>query len=173
MNNIEKYLKESNTYTKAVVGYMIKEDNVILGLRKKVSFGLGENLISGIGGKIGDIEGLENETAEEALKREFLEEIGVNPKTYHKVGEITFVFPNKDKWNQQVDAYLITDWEGEPVETDVIDPNEYPINNLPRKTMWDDNRYWVPRILAGEKIKAIFVYGDDNATVVDQYIGNV
>jgi hypothetical protein len=31
--------------------------------------------------------------------------------------------------------------------------------------MWDDGRYWLPRILGGEKFKADFIFKPDNATV--------
>jgi hypothetical protein len=27
--------------------------------------------------------------------------------------------------------------------------------------MWDDARYWLPRVLAGEHVTASFVYSDD------------
>ncbi|GIW62871.1 MAG: hypothetical protein KatS3mg090_0697 [Patescibacteria group bacterium] len=43
---------DSNLVTLAVVGYLVKKDEVFLGIRKKVSLGLGKNLISGIGGKL-------------------------------------------------------------------------------------------------------------------------
>lgn len=52
MSEIDKYLNQVETLMKVVVGYPVKETRVLLGLRKKVSLGLGENLISGIGGKV-------------------------------------------------------------------------------------------------------------------------
>jgi hypothetical protein len=31
--------------------------------------------------------------------------------------------------------------------------------------MWDDASYWLPHVLKGERIKASFVYKDNNVTV--------
>lgn len=171
MSNIESYLLYKPVLTKAVVGYFLKEDKVILGLRKQVSFGLGENLISGIGGKVGDSPEIIGESDEQAMMREAEEEIGVKIKKLHKVGEITFLFPNKAKWNQFVIAYIIKEWEGEPQETDVIKPLRFQLNELPFERMWADNQYWVPHVLSGKTINATFLYADDNKTV-QEYISS-
>lgn len=168
---IENYLKTDPVLTRAVVGFLLIDDKqVILGLRKKVSFGLGANLISGIGGKVGDVEGLENETVDEALKREVREEVGLSITGYQKVAEITFLFPQKPKWNQFVVAYLVNKWHGELTETDVIKPVLFEQDQLPVDSMWDDNRYWVPLVLLGKQLKATFLYGPDNKTVLEKQI---
>jgi 8-oxo-dGTP diphosphatase len=148
-----------------VVGYIIKNDQVLLGLRKKVSWGLGDNLVSGIGGKIGDIPGLENETKKEALVREFEEEIKVTPTKFEEMGVVKFVFPHKPKWNSLVYVYRITEWSEEPVETEVIKPEWYDKDNLPLEKMWDDNRLWVTQVINGEKVNLQVIYGEDNKTV--------
>jgi len=31
--------------------------------------------------------------------------------------------------------------------------------------MWDDGKHWLPRILAGERLRAVFSYAPDNETV--------
>jgi 8-oxo-dGTP diphosphatase len=31
--------------------------------------------------------------------------------------------------------------------------------------MWDDARHWLPRVLAGERLRATFSYADDCETV--------
>jgi len=38
-------------------------------------------------------------------------------------------------------------------------------NDIPFEHMWRDNLYWLPRILAGERIRASFTFGEDNETV--------
>ncbi len=151
--------------TLAVVGFLFDGEDVILGLRKKVSFGLGENLISGIGGKVGDIKGLENESLEDALIREFKEEVKVVPKEFKEIGKIKFIFPKKPKWNQLVHAYLITQCEGEPQETEVIKPLSFKVDKLPFSRMWDDNKFWVPSLLEGRAFNAEFTYSDNNKQV--------
>jgi ADP-ribose pyrophosphatase YjhB (NUDIX family) len=154
----------------AVVCYLIKDNKITLGLRKRVSFGLGENLISGIGGKVGDVTGLENETFDEALFREVKEEIDVEITTFKKVAEIKFLFPNKTKWNQYVIAYLISDWKGEPKETESIKPLTYNYNEIPFDRMWADNKDWLPLVLEDKEVEAIFMYNDTNDKIVEKEI---
>lgn len=36
---------------------------------------------------------------------------------------------------------------------------------LPFTQMWDDAPHWLPRVLAGERLRATFSYADDNETV--------
>ena len=74
---IEKYLKTNPTFARAVVCYLLRGDEVLLGLRKLVSFGLGKNLVAEIGGKVGDIPENQGESDEEALTREVKEKIKV------------------------------------------------------------------------------------------------
>ena len=157
--------QSQSNLTLAVVGFLFDGEDVILGLRKKVSFGLGENLISGIGGKVGDIKGLENESLEDALIREFKEEVKIVPKEFKEMGKIKFIFPNKSKWNQLVHAYLITQWEGEVQETEVIKPLWFKADKLPFNQMWDDNKFWLPSLLEGRVFNAEFTYSGDNKKV--------
>ena len=156
--------------TPMVVGYCLRDGEVLLGLRKQTEWGLGKNLIAGIGGKVGDLPGLERETPDEALEREVREEIGVVPTSYRKVGQVTFLFPSKPKWNQLVDVYIIDEWNGEPVETEVIRPAWYDVRRLPFDQMWDDSRYYLPAVLSGHAVRATFVYGPDNRTVVEKHV---
>ncbi len=50
------------TFTPSVVGYLREGGRVCLGVRKKVSLGLGENLVAGIGGRVGDTPEVKSET---------------------------------------------------------------------------------------------------------------
>ncbi len=169
--DIQSYLATDPKLTRAVVGFAVSEDEVVLGLRKKVSIGLGANLIAGIGGKVGDVAGLEDETDEEALVREFREEIGISISGFRKMGVIRFLYPAKPVWDQLVIAYTVDEWDGTPRETDVIKPQFFKIDDLPIDSMWPDNRYWVPRVLAGEQIEATFLYGEDNKTIAEWQVG--
>lgn len=155
MSSLSEYLKSPPAFIPAVVGYLVKDNQVLLGLRKKVSLGLGNQLISGIGGKLE-----EGETEKEALKRELLEEIGVEIKDFKFMGRVKFIFPNKPKWNQEVSAFIITRWQGKPTETEVIKPIWFSINNLPKHQMWEDNLIWTPKVLAGKKVNAVFLYDE-------------
>lgn len=167
MTEIDKYLETEPLLTPAVVGYLQIDGKVLLGLRKKVSFGLGENLVAGIGGKVGDTPENEGETNDDALVREIKEEIGVTIKHYKDMGRVRFLYPAKPKWNQDVRIYIIDEWEGEPVETDAMRPTWYDQNELPESQMWEDNRIWLPKVLKGEAVDAIFMFDNDNQKVAE------
>ncbi|MBN1617721.1 NUDIX domain-containing protein [Candidatus Dojkabacteria bacterium] len=170
MTEIERYLATNPAVKPSVVGYLMTDDgHVFLGLRKKVSLGLGLNLIAGIGGKVGDEEEFENETNEEALSREINEEIGVKILHFKKVAEVTFLFPENPQWNQFTTAYIIDKWEGTPQEKEKIQPVCYPIRKLPVEKMWEDNKYWLPDLLAGKILKAKFLYNNDGKTLDEYY----
>lgn len=139
------------------MGYLVKGDKVLLARRKASSVGLGLNIVAGIGGKNEN-----GESDKEALVREVFEEIGVKVASARKMGRVIFFFPNKPKWNQDVAIYLITKWKGIPKESDSMAPEWFSIKNLPKKQMWDDNRYWIPCVLNGEKVRFVFLYGEDN-----------
>jgi len=167
MTEIDRYLETEPTLTRAVVCFLELEDKVLLGLRKKVSFGLGENLIAGIGGKVGDKPENKNETNREGLIREVKEEIGVKIKEFKDMGRVRFLFPNKPKWDQDVKVYLVSKWEGEPQKTEEIVPQWYKKDQLPKKQMWDDNLLWVPKVLKGERVNATFIYDENNQKVIE------
>lgn len=159
--NIKEYLEQGVNFVPAVVGFLIKDDEVLLGLRKKVSLGLGENLIAGIGGKLE-----KDETDRQAFKREVEEEIKVKIKSIKRMGQVRFLYPHKPKWQQEVTIYLVDAWDGEPQETEAMKPLWFKRNELPTKRMWKDNLYWLPKILVGERVNGTFLY-DTNDKIVE------
>lgn len=169
MTGIEKYLENDPQFTPAVVGFLVKDNKVLLGQRLKVSLGLGLNLIAGIGGKVGDEPGCEHESVEEALVREFQEEIKVTPVSWENMGRVRFIWTHKPKRNQDVSIFLIKEWTGDPQITEAIDPSWYDINVLPTTQMWEDNRDWVPKVLAGIIVDGVFLYGEEE-TVLEKNI---
>lgn len=162
MSQLQNMLAQKPTLTSAVVGFAVRGDEVLLMHRIK---GLGQGLVSGIGGKVGDEEAFAHETPDQALVREFQEEIGITPTRYRKVGRVRFIWTTKPKWSMDVAIYLIDEWHGEPIETDVAKPIWHKINDLPTQNMWEDNLYWVPRILDGEYVDAVFLYGPDEKII--------
>lgn len=164
MKEIDKFLT-SVTFTPAVVGYLKDGDRVCLGVRKKVSQGLGENLIAGIGGKVGDTPEIQNETSEEAMDREVNEEVGVKVLEKREMGRVRFMFSHKppdSQWNQDVRIYSVTKWEGTPSETESTKPEWFDVDNIPWERMWEDNEHWLPKVLNGQRVDAIFLFSGDN-----------
>lgn len=66
---------------------------------------------------------------------------------------------------QSVKVFVSTEWEGTPQETEEMRPEWFNVNNIPYKKMWEDDEIWLPQILAGKKIKADFLFGDDQTLI--------
>jgi len=147
----------------ATLCFLVRGDppqDVLLGFKKK-GFGAGKR--NGIGGKIED-----GEAVARAAAREMYEETGVRVAETDLLPAalLTFVFPARPEWDQVVYAFLAKTWRGEPVETDEMRPGWFPVEAIPFDQMWQDDAYWLPRVLQGERLKARFVFGEDNETVV-------
>jgi 8-oxo-dGTP diphosphatase len=127
---------------------------------KKARFGAGK--YNGFGGKVED-----GETIAEATVREMREETGVDVRLedLERVGRLAFLFPYRPDWEQVVHVYLARRWQGTPQETDEMVPAWFSVDDIPYEQMWDDDLYWLPRVLAGERVQATFVYRADNQTV--------
>jgi 8-oxo-dGTP diphosphatase len=138
---------------------LIRGDQVLLG-RKKT--GLGAGNITGIGGHIEP-----GETASQAAARELREETGVRVESGGLVhmAELAFVFPTRPSWDQTISVFTTTEWDGEPAESVEITPYWFAVTSLPLNEMWDDARFWLPRVLSGDHVTGTFTYADDCATV--------
>lgn len=134
---------------------------ILLG-RKKL--GLGEGKFVGIGGKVEP-----GETIVAAALREIEEEIGVriDEADLQTVGVLTFVFPHKPQWSMRAYTYLAWRWQGQPVETREIEPTWVDLDAIPHEQMWGDTPFWMPHAFRGYRVDATFIFGEDNATVVD------
>ncbi len=54
---------------------------------------------------------------------------------------------------------MVKEWEGEIKESEEMLPKWFDIKNLPFENMWDDDKYWLPGVLKGKRIKkASFVF---------------
>ena len=145
---------------KATLLFVIRDGQILLIHKKR---GLGHGKINGPGGRLEP-----GETPLEAAIREVQEEVGMTiPKTaLHAVGEITFRFPFMEAFNHFVHVFVATAWEGDPIETDEMLPNWFPVNAIPFNRMWQDDIYWLPIVLEGKTLSAEFEFGEDNETVV-------
>ncbi len=147
----------------ATLCFLIKEGerkDVLLAMKKR-GFGVGK--WNGVGGKLDE----KDSSIEDAVIRETEEEIGVKLKDMEKVAVLTFTFPYKEDWNQNVHVFLAKDWEGEPKESEEMAPQWFKEDELPFDKMWDDDAYWVLRALKGEKLKAEFTFREGEK--IDKY----
>lgn len=132
---------------------------VLLGLKMS---GFGEGKYVGFGGKIEA-----GESITQAALRELEEESGLRARTQdlEARGRLTFIFPHKPEWDHQVHLFVVREWRGRVRESDELQPAWFQVGQIPYARMWDDCRYWLPRVLAGDSINACFTYGADNETV--------
>ena len=139
----------------ATLVFLLKDNMVCLAMKKRV-FGKGK--WNGSGGKIGDMLAFRNETPIEAAQREVLEELGVAVKKLIPAGEVRFVFPHKSEWDTHVYLFITKQWQGTPTETEEMRPQWFSFDAIPYDTMWDDDKYWLPKVLSGKKVFARFVF---------------
>lgn len=128
---------------------------------KKIGFGVGR--YNGVGGKAKD-----GESIEEATVRETKEEIDVdvNIADLKKAGEIEFRFEGKEEWNQLVHVYTTDIWSGDPTESEEMKPYWYPVEDMPYQEMWEDDKYWLPKVLNGEHVKGYCLF-DSNQKIIE------
>ncbi len=155
MSNIDEIIALDHVFVKAVVGFLIRGDEILLGERIKVSRGLGQNIFAGAGGKVEP-----GETDGEALVRELQEEIGVEIIEFKKIGRLRFINSDRPDWDFDASAYFVTDWKNEPIATEVMKPVWFKTADLPIDRMWEDNADWLPRAIKGESIDMIYLYED-------------
>ena len=142
---------------------LLRKDNKILLPRKKRGVGAGK--FNGVGGKIE-----QGETPEQAMIRETQEEIECTPTDYEKVGFLEFdEFFKGKKEKVSFYLYIVNDWIGEPTETDEMEPKWFDLEEIPYDKMFPDDRYWLPRVIEGKKIKAYFNF-DEEWNILEQKI---
>lgn len=122
---------------------------VLLG-KKKRDFGLEK--WNGFGGKL-----KKNETLEECALRELLEEAGIKGTKFEQIGHNTFEYQGKDEiW--EVYVYKYTEFEGDPKESDEMEPKWFSEKDIPFNEMWPDDIFWMPKFLKGEKFRGWFIF---------------
>jgi 8-oxo-dGTP diphosphatase len=132
---------------------------VLLGY-KKAGFGAGRWV--GLGGHVED-----GEEPAHAAVREVAEESGllVAASALTHMATLSFVFPARPAWDQTAEVFAATDFSGEAAESDELIPRWFAVDELPLHGMWDDARYWLPLVLAGQPVTAEITFADDCATV--------
>ena len=91
----------------------------------------------------------------------------VRPDDLVPMGRITFRFPWRPEYDHDVVLFLASEWQGRIAETEEMAPLWVPVDDLPLEQMWDDDGYWLPRVLAGEAVDASFTFAEDNETVAE------
>lgn len=135
--------------------FLLRDKEILLAMKKR-SFGAGR--FNGAGGKIEVGESITASAVRE-LKEEL--QVAIVEADLEKVAELNFFFPHRPAWDQTCHVFTTNRWQGEPTETEEMKPQWFSKNSLPFEEMWPDDKYWVPRMLAGEKLHGDFTFSDD------------
>lgn len=132
----------------ATLMFVIQDGRILLIEKKR---GLGAGKINGPGGKIDP-----GETPLQSVIRESQEELHITPLAPQKMGELWFSM--SDCPDILCHVYRSSDFTGEPTETDEAVPVWTDVNEIPYHRMWEDDRHWLPLVLAGTGFHGKFVF---------------
>ncbi|MBD3315712.1 MAG: NUDIX domain-containing protein [Chitinivibrionales bacterium] len=149
---VEKVDWERWKFTEDAVLSFIREGDRLMLIHKKT--GLGKGKINAPGGRV-----QEGERLVDAAVRETREEIALTPHDPRLVAELQFVFT--DGYSLHGFVFMAYSYEGTPTETREADPFWCHVEQIPYHQMWEDDRFWLPRVLAGEKVLGRFVFEAD------------
>lgn len=127
--------------------FLLKDDQILLAMKKR---GHGVGKWNGVGGKVDP-----NESILEGTVRECREEIGVTPRDITPAGRIKFTVKGGDEViEHDCSIFTASAWEGEPVESEEMQPQWFKIADIPYTAMWPDDNLWLPHVIAGELFEA-------------------
>ncbi len=135
----------------ATLLFVIRDGHVLL-IRKKR--GLGAGKVNGPGGRRED-----GESLADCAVREVEEELLTTPTTPIAAGQLLFQFV--DGYSIHVHVFRADSCDREPRETDEAIPLWTPLHAIPFDEMWEDDRIWIPKLLAGEPFYGRFVFDED------------
>ena len=151
--------------TQATLCIPIKGDEILLGMKKR---GFGAGKYNSFGGKF---DPSKDKTIEDTAIRELGEESELCSKLedLNKVAEIDYFYPYKPEWNQTVHIYIISNFSGEPQETEEMAYQWFHRNNIPYHQMWDDDKYWLPLVLEGKCLRGTVISKEENGEHLVDY----
>ena len=135
----------------ATLIFVIRDGQILL-IRKKR--GLGAGKVNGPGGRLEPGEG-----PAACAARELREELGVQAIDAVRLGDHRFQFV--DGYSTYVHVYRASDLRGTPVETDEAIPMWVNLDAIPFGEMWEDDRLWLPLLVAGRRFSGYWIFDGD------------
>ena len=68
--------------------------------------------------------------------------------------------------------YISKNWDGEITESEEMQPRWFIFDEIPYGSMWPDDQFWLPLVLAKEKVRAKFVLGEGDV-VLEEHVNIV
>ena len=128
--------------------FLCVHDKLLL-IRKKRGHGAGK--INAPGGKIDA-----GETPVDCAVRETREEVGIHVRNPSLMAELRFIDRIDAQWYGYV--FVANDYRGTPVESAEAEPFWVSTDAIPYADMWEDDRIWLPEILAGRPVRGDFLF---------------
>jgi 8-oxo-dGTP diphosphatase len=135
----------------ATLLFVVRDGQILLILKKR---GLGAGKVNGPGGRLET-----GETPIQCAIRETQEELGVTATGVREAGVLRFQFVDGHSIFGTV--FRADDCVGTPIDTDEATPLWMPTDAIPYDRMWQDDRLWLPMLLAGRRFDGRFVFDGD------------
>ena len=135
----------------ATLVFVFRGDEVLL-INKKT--GLGKGKVNAPGGKVDP-----GETPEAAAVRECREELHISVSNLEYCGEHRFQFV--DGYSIHVWVYRTRDFKGVATATREAEPRWTRIDAIPFDAMWEDDKYWLPLMIRGERFQTRWIFDGD------------
>lgn len=96
----------------------------------------------------------------QAAVRELREETAVEiaPDNLEARGILHFYFAGKPEWNRDVHIFVSHGYAGGVEETEEMRPEWFDIDAIPFDNMWEDDPYWLHRVIEGESVEFEFYF---------------
>jgi len=138
--------------TQGTLCFIEKDGKYLMQFKKSTKFGGGR--WNAPGGKT-----KENESVEDGVAREILEETGLNIRSVKKQALLNFY--NADEFAWAVHVFTTDDFEGEIRDSEEGELKWMDKNSLPYAQMWEDDKHWVPLMMEGKKFEANFHFKEN------------
>lgn len=135
------------------------ETHILLGKKLR---GFGEGIWNGPGGKL---EPEDDGNIFRSASRELKEECGITapPENFEHVAHHTFYIGGKHVFD--CDVFILRKWDGKPKDSEELELEWFPIAGPWPEPMWPDDKIWLARVLAGEKMRCNFWLSEDGKQV--------
>lgn len=151
--------------TNATLCFIIQDDNILL-INKKRGFGKGK--LNGPGGKV-----KQTETIVNAAIRETKEETGIQPINPQKKAILDFYFGNTSKPTWKVHVFTTRKYIGKLMETEEAKGEWVKIEKIPYNLMWEDDKFWLPKVISGALLKGKFWFSADMEKLLSHNIEEI
>lgn len=144
----------------ATLCHIIKGEKLLLQKKSKGLFGADK--WNGVGGKLKP-----NETPEEGVKREVLEETSLRMVSFKFHGILNFYFGDRNEPDWIVHVFSTRAFEGKPRSSKEGKLQWFTFEEVPYDEMWQDDKHWLPLLLEGKNFEGDFYFDKEGEKLLD------